>query len=82
MTIPIAVIGRLILVINCLVSENLPPLDHVIIDGHLNYNALRHVENILTHTRRDDVLEILQQTVSGKIIVEPKKKLSRLAASP
>jgi hypothetical protein len=75
MTIPLAVIGRLILVINCLVSENLPPLDHVIIDGHLNYNALQHVENILTQTRRDDVLEILQQTISGKIIVEQKKTI-------
>jgi hypothetical protein len=48
---------------------------------HLNHNALRHVEISLTQIQRDDVREIFQQTMEGKIIVKP-KKLPRLVTSP
>jgi hypothetical protein len=52
--------------IHGLVNEDLPALDYVIIDGRLNRNALRQVENILTRLRREDVLEIIRQTMAGK----------------
>ena len=54
-------------------NQYIPQLDDVITDGLVNYTALRSVENILTQRRRDDVLEILHQTMAGKIIVEQKK---------
>ena len=54
------------LMIHGLVNEDLPALDYVIIDGRLNRNALRQVENILTRLRREDVLEIIRQTMAGK----------------
>ena len=54
------------LVIHGLVNEDLPALDHVIFDGRLNRNALRHVEINLTQLRREDVLEIIRQTLAGK----------------
>jgi hypothetical protein len=76
MAIPIAVIVRLIPVIHYLMNGHFAPLDHVIIDGHVNYNALRSAENILTQKGRDDVLEIVHQTRAGKIIVEPEKNYS------
>ena len=38
------------------------------------------MENILTQRRRDDVLEISQQTMAGKTIVKP-KKLPRLVGN-
>jgi hypothetical protein len=66
MSIPLPVIRRLVLVIHSLVNEYLSALDHVIINGRLNHNALRHVELSLTRLRRDDVLEIIRQTMAGK----------------
>jgi hypothetical protein len=66
MLIPFEVLVRLMLMIHGLVNEDLPALDYVIIDGRLNRNALRHVEINLTQIRRDDVLEIIRQTMAGK----------------
>jgi hypothetical protein len=54
------------ILIHGLVIEYLSALDHVIIDGRLNRNALRQVENILTQIQREDVLEIIRQTMAGK----------------
>ena len=61
--------------IHYLMNQYIPQLDDVITDGLVNYTALRSVENILTQRRRDDVLEILHQTMAGKIIVEQKKTI-------
>ena len=52
-------------------NEDLPQLQEVIIENdQLNYNALQDVQAILTRTRRNDILEIIHQTMAGKIIVK------------
>ncbi len=66
MPIPIQVIQKLILVINCLLNENVPLLYDVIINSYLNDNALQQLQDILTRRGRYDILEILHQTMTGK----------------
>ncbi|CAB4031026.1 Hypothetical predicted protein [Paramuricea clavata] len=65
MAIAIAVIIRLIHVIHYLMNGHFPPVDDIIIDGQVNNNALGSLRNILTQTRRDDVLELLYKTMAG-----------------
>ncbi|CAB4038847.1 Hypothetical predicted protein [Paramuricea clavata] len=59
-------VRRLIFVISCLVNEELPQLHEVTEHGQLNYNnALQDVQALLTQRRRNDILEILHQTMAG-----------------
>ncbi|CAB4017339.1 Hypothetical predicted protein [Paramuricea clavata] len=80
MSTPLYVIRRLMFMTHGLVDDYLPSLDHVITDGHLDNSALRHVENILTRIRRDDVLEIFQQTMAGNfaLLEEGERRLHNL----
>jgi hypothetical protein len=67
---PIEVIQKFMFVINCLVEEDLPQLDQLVtINGHLNDNGIQQLENILLQTGRDDVLEILHETLAGELIM-------------
>jgi hypothetical protein len=69
-------VRKLIFVISCLVNEDLPQLHEVMTEnGQLNYNALQDVHAILTQRRRNDILEMLHETMAGKIIVKPKNYL-------
>jgi hypothetical protein len=45
-------------------------VDEVIANDQIN-DALQHVRDILTETRRDDILQIFNQIMEGKIFVQP-----------
>ncbi len=66
------VIARLMFVLSCRVDDHvLRNVDEVIANGQINYDALQHVKDVLTETRRHDILQIFHQTLEGKIIVQP-----------
>ena len=73
MATPFAVIQELTSVIHYGMNEYLPQLDVIIVDGYVNYAALQRVQDVLIERERYDILEVLHQTMTGKIIVEPKK---------
>ena len=63
--IPVEILLRLVCVVSCLVHD-IPQIDQLVENGRLNDNILEHVQAVLGERHRDDVLEIVHQTMAGK----------------
>ena len=68
---PLEIIQSLIFVLRCLANNldgNLPDLlDQVIVNGQIDQNVLSDVESLLVQEQQRDGLQIMQETLRGKI---------------